>query len=145
SFDLHLVAPQLPDWDTPDGHDEMSWLRELTLARAVRRSAPPDAHRALGAYGPRHAERVRGAYKQLAYELDMIAQLDFPGYFLIVSEIVDFCTESGILCQGRGSAANSAVCYALGIPAVDPVTYGLLFERFLAPDRDGPPDIDLDI
>ena len=86
-----------------------------------------------------------GAYKQLAYELDMIAQLDFPGYFLIVSEIVDFCTESGILCQGRGSAANSAVCYALGITAVDPVTYGLLFERFLAPDRDGPPDIDLDI
>jgi error-prone DNA polymerase len=133
SFDLHLVAPQLPDWDTPDGHDEMSWLRELTLARAVRRYGPPDA------------ERVRGAYKQLAYELDMIAQLDFPGYFLIVSEIVDFCTESGILCQGRGSAANSAVCYALGITAVDPVTYGLLFERFLAPDRDGPPDIDLDI
>ena len=133
SFDLHLVAPQLPDWDTPAGHDEMSWLRELTLARAVRR------------YGPRDAERVPGAYKQLAYELDMIEQLDFPGYFLIVSEIVDFCTESGILCQGRGSAANSAVCYALGITAVDPVTYGLLFERFLAPDRDGPPDIDLDI
>ena len=75
----------------------------------------------------------------------MIEQLDFPGYFLIVSEIVDFCTESGILCQGRGSAANSAVCYALGITAVDPVTYGLLFERFLAPERDGPPDIDLDI
>jgi error-prone DNA polymerase len=133
SFDLHLVAPQLPDWDTPAGHDEMSWLRELTLARAVRRYGPPDA------------ERVPGAYKQLAHELDMIAQLDFPGYFLIVSEIVDFCTESGILCQGRGSAANSAVCYALGITAVDPVTYGLLFERFLAPDRDGPPDIDLDI
>ena len=111
----------------------MSWLRELTLARAVRRYGPPDA------------ERVRGAYKQLAYELDMIAQLDFPGYFLIVNDIVDFCTESGIHCQGRGSAANSAVCYALGITDVDPVTYGLLFERFLAPDRDGPPDIDLDI
>jgi error-prone DNA polymerase len=126
-------VPQLPDWDTPDGYDEMSWLRELTLSRAVRR------------YGTPGAERVPGAYKQLAYELDMIAKLDFPGYFLIVSEIVDFCRESDILCQGRGSAANSAVCYALGITAVDPVTYGLLFERFLAPDRDGPPDIDLDI
>jgi len=73
SFDLHLVAPQLPDWDTPAGHDEMSCLRELTLARAVRR------------YGPPEAELVPGAYKQLAYELDMIAKLDFPGYFLIVS------------------------------------------------------------
>jgi error-prone DNA polymerase len=133
SFDLQLVAPQLPDWDTPAGHDEMSWLRELTLDRARVR------------YGPPEAERVPGAYKQLRHELEMIAQLDFPGYFLIVSEIVDFCLESGILCQGRGSAANSAVCYALGITAVDPVTYGLLFERFLAPDRDGPPDIDLDI
>ncbi|HST64051.1 MAG TPA: error-prone DNA polymerase [Mycobacteriales bacterium] len=133
AFDLQLVAPQLPDWDTPDGYDEMRWLRELTLSRAVQR------------YGTPGAERVPGAYKQLAHELDMIAQLDFPGYFLIVSEIVDFCRESDILCQGRGSAANSAVCYALGITAVDPVAYGLLFERFLAPDRDGPPDIDLDI
>jgi error-prone DNA polymerase len=133
AFDLQLVAPQLPDWDTPDGHGEMSWLRELTLSRAVDR------------YGPPGAERVPGAYVQLKHELDMIEQLDFPGYFLIVSEIVDFCRQSDILCQGRGSAANSAVCYALGITAVDPVTYQLLFERFLAPDRDGPPDIDLDI
>ena len=133
AFDLQLVAPQLPDWDVPDGHGEMSWLRELTLDRARER------------YGPPGAERVPGAYAQLAHELDMIDQLDFPGYFLIVSEIVDFCRESDILCQGRGSAANSAVCYALGITAVDPVRYGLLFERFLAPDRDGPPDIDLDI
>jgi error-prone DNA polymerase len=133
AFDLDLVAPQLPDWDTPDGHSEMSWLRQLTLSRARER------------YGPPEAERVPGAYRQLAHELDMIERLDFPGYFLIVSEIVDFCVQSDILCQGRGSAANSAVCYALGITAVDPVTYNLLFERFLAPDRDGPPDIDLDI
>jgi error-prone DNA polymerase len=133
AFDLQLVAPQLPDWDVPDGHGEMSWLRELTL------------HRAADRYGPPGAERVPGAYRQLEHELALIEQLDFPGYFLIVSEIVDFCRESGILCQGRGSAANSAVCYALGITAVDPVRYGLLFERFLAPDRDGPPDIDLDI
>ena len=127
------MAPQLPDWDVPDGHTEMSWLRELTLARARLR------------YGPPEAERVPGAYRQIEHELALIEQLDFPGYFLIVSEIVDFCVASDILCQGRGSAANSAVCYALGITAVDPVVYKLLFERFLAPERDGPPDIDLDI
>ena len=111
----------------------MTWLRELTLDGAVKR------------YGPPGAELVPGAYKQIEHELDMIDQLDFPGYFLIVWDIVDFCRRSGILCQGRGSAANSAVCYALGITNVDPVRYGLLFERFLAPDRDGPPDIDIDI
>jgi error-prone DNA polymerase len=133
AFALDLVAPQLPDWDVPDGHTEMSWLRELTLQRARRR------------YGPPEAERVGGAYQQLEHELALIEQLDFPGYFLIVSEIVDFCADRDILCQGRGSAANSAVCYALGITAVDPVVYKLLFERFLAPERDGPPDIDLDI
>ena len=75
----------------------------------------------------------------------MIEQLGFPGYFLIVHEIVEFCEHAGILCQGRGSAANSAVCYALGITSVDPVRHGLLFERFLSAGRDGPPDIDLDI
>ncbi len=75
----------------------------------------------------------------------MIEQLGYPGYFLIVREITQFCEEEDILCQGRGSAANSAVCYALGITNVDAVHYGLLFERFLAPERDGPPDIDLDI
>jgi error-prone DNA polymerase len=133
SFALDLVAPQLPDWDVPEGHTEMSWLRELTMQRARRR------------YGPPEAERVPGAYRQLEHELALIEQLDFPGYFLIVSEIVDFCADRDILCQGRGSAANSAVCYALGITAVDPVVYKLLFERFLAPERDGPPDIDLDI
>ncbi|HZB48900.1 MAG TPA: error-prone DNA polymerase [Mycobacteriales bacterium] len=133
AFTLDLVAPQLPDWDVPDGHTEMSWLRQLTMDRARVRYGPPDA------------ERVPGAYRQLEHELALIEQLDFPGYFLIVSEIVDFCVESNILCQGRGSAANSAVCYALGITAVDPVVYKLLFERFLAPERDGPPDIDLDI
>src|SRR5699024_7636812 len=70
---------------------------------------------------------------------------DFPGYFLIVHDIVEFCRQTGILCQGRGSAANSAVCFALGITSVDAVAAGLLFERFLSPERDGPPDIDIDI
>jgi error-prone DNA polymerase len=133
AFDLKLVAPELPDWGVPDGHTEMSWLRTLTLDGARDR------------YGPPEAERVPGAYDQLAHELDMIERLGFPGYFLIVYEIVRFCRRKGILCQGRGSAANSAVCYALGITNVDAVQFKLLFERFLAPERDGPPDIDIDI
>ena len=75
----------------------------------------------------------------------MIGELGFPGYFLLVHDIVRFCENQHILCQGRGSAANSAVCYALGITSVDAVRHGLLFERFLSAGRDGPPDIDLDI
>ena len=86
-----------------------------------------------------------GAWAQLDRELDVIEQLGFPGYFLVVWDIVRHCRRSGILCQGRGSAANSAVCYALGITNADAVRLGLLFERFLSPARDGPPDIDVDI
>ncbi|EUA52820.1 bacterial DNA polymerase III alpha subunit [Mycobacterium xenopi 3993] len=85
------------------------------------------------------------AYAQIEHELNVIAQLKFPGYFLVVYDITRFCRENNILCQGRGSAANSAVCYALGVTAVDPVANELLFERFLSPARDGPPDIDIDI
>ncbi|EYR64386.1 DNA polymerase III subunit alpha, partial [Actinotalea ferrariae CF5-4] len=132
-FDLALVAPSLPPYPVPAGHDEASWLREL-----VRRGA-------LDRYGPPGAERVTGAWAQVEHELDVIETLGFPGYFLIVHDLVDFCRRRGILCQGRGSAANSAVCYALGVTAVDAVRHGLLFERFLAPERDGPPDIDVDI
>ena len=133
AFDLQLVAPNLPPYPCPDGHDEMSWLRELTRQGAVRR------------YGPESGERVPGAYAQILRELDLIESLNFPGYFLIVADIVDFCRRSDIYCQGRGSAANSAVCYALGITNADAVALGLLFERFLSPERDGPPDIDIDI
>ncbi|MDH4171512.1 MAG: error-prone DNA polymerase [Acidimicrobiia bacterium] len=133
AFDLRLVAPDLPPYPCPAGHDEMSWLRQLVEQGATER------------YGPRHAQRVPGAYHQLDHELDLIAQLGFPGYFLIVWDIVDFCRRSDIFCQGRGSAANSAVCYALGITNADAVSLGLLFERFLSPERDGPPDIDIDI
>src|SRR5262249_21839992 len=85
------------------------------------------------------------AYPQLRHELDVIEQQGFPGYFLIVWSIVQFCRREGILCQGRGSAANSAVCYALGITCVDAVQHRLLFERFLSDARTEPPDIDLDI
>ncbi|MDP9208429.1 MAG: error-prone DNA polymerase, partial [Actinomycetota bacterium] len=84
-------------------------------------------------------------WRQIDHELAMIEQLGFPGYFLIVWDIVEFCRRADIYCQGRGSAANSAVCYAIGITKADAVSLGLLFERFLSPERDGPPDIDLDI
>ncbi|HET9519069.1 MAG TPA: error-prone DNA polymerase, partial [Actinoplanes sp.] len=131
AFDLQLVAPKLPDYPVPAGHSEMTWLRELTRRGALERYGPPSAHPA--------------AYAQLDRELDMIAELNFPGYFLVVYDIVRFCREQDIYCQGRGSAANSAVCYALRITNVDAVAHGLLFERFLAPERDGPPDIDVDI
>ncbi|NNE75142.1 MAG: error-prone DNA polymerase [Acidimicrobiales bacterium] len=133
AFDLTLVAPDLPPYPCPSGHDEMSWLRELVHRGAAER------------YGPRGAERVPGAYAQLDHELDLVESLHFPGYFLVVHDIVDFCRRVDIYCQGRGSAANSAVCYALGITNADAVSLGLLFERFLSTERDGPPDIDIDI
>ena len=131
AFELALIAPQLPPFDVPDGHTESSWLRELTMAGAAWR------------YGPR-AGAAR-AYTQIEHELAIIDLLNFPGYFLVVHDITQFCRNNNILCQGRGSAANSAVCYALGVTAVDPVANELLFERFLSPARDGPPDIDIDI
>ncbi len=133
AFDLKLVAPQLPPYPCPDGHSEMSWLRELTERGAEHR------------YGRRGSERVRGAFKQIDHELDLIERLGFAGYFLIVWDLVEFCRRSNIFAQGRGSAANSAACYALGITNADAVSLGLLFERFLSPERDGPPDIDIDI
>ncbi len=131
AFGLALIAPQLPPFDVPDGHTEDSWLRQLVMAGARDR------------YGP--AESAPRAYSQIEHELKVIAQLKFPGYFLVVHDIARFCRNNNILCQGRGSAANSAVCYALGVTAVDPVANELLFERFLSPARDGPPDIDMDI
>ena len=132
AFDLALVAPRLPPFPVPEGfRDEAAFLRHLTYEGAARR------------YGP--AAGAPKAYAQLEHELAVIEQLGFPGYFLVVWDIVRFCHERGILAQGRGSAANSAVCYALSICNADPVKWGLLFERFLAPEREGPPDIDVDI
>jgi error-prone DNA polymerase len=96
-------------------------------------------------YGPVGSPRHRRAWTQLAKELDVIEQLGFPGYFLIIRDIIEFCRAQNIYFQGRGSAANSAVCYALRITNVDAVELGLLFERFLSPAREGPPDIDVDI
>ena len=133
AFGFEVIAPRLPDWPVPDGYTEASWLRKLVADKATDR------------YGFPGAELVPGAYRQIARELDVIENLGFPGYFLIINDIVEFCGRENILCQGRGSAANSAVCYALGITSVDAAAHGLLFERFLSEGRDGPPDIDLDI
>ncbi len=132
AFDLRHAAPNLPDHVVPDGHDEMSWLRELTYRGAALRY--PSTH-----------EQHDDAMRQIEHELAVIEELGFPGYFLLVHDIVEFCRVNDIYCQGRGSAANSAVCYAIGITKADAVGLGLLFERFLSPERDGPPDIDLDI
>src|SRR5580692_3824038 len=133
AFDLRLVAPRLPDFPTPDGLDEQGYLRQLVTEGAIRR------------YGPPGAERVPGAWAQIEHELEVIGGLGFAGYFLVVWDIAQVCRRLDIYCQGRGSAANSAVCYALGVTNVDAVDLGLLFERFLSPARDGPPDIDIDI
>jgi error-prone DNA polymerase len=131
AFGIELVAPDLPPFDVPPGHSELSWLRQLTYRGLARR------------YGSYAEDPV--AHEVVERELAIIEQRNFPGYFLIVHDIVEFCRRAGILCQGRGSAANSAVCYALGITNVDAVRMGLLFERFLSPVREGYPDIDLDI
>ena len=131
SFSLQLIAPDLPPFPCPDGLDEMGYLRRLT----------DEGFRTWFAGTP-HADEARD---MIEHELEIIEELHFPGYFLVVWDIARFCRAQGILCQGRGSAANSAVCFALGITAVDPVYYGLMFERFLAPERGEPPDIDLDI
>ncbi|MGZ4711720.1 MAG: error-prone DNA polymerase [Acidimicrobiia bacterium] len=132
AFDLKIAVPDLPDYPVPEGHTDMSWLRELT-----RRGA--------AVYYPRTHPQYVQAMRQIDHELGVIEQLGFPGYFLLLHDIVEFCRNHDIYCQGRGSAANSAVCYALGVTKADAVALGLLFERFLSTERDGPPDIDLDI
>ena len=130
---LHYTMADLgyrfPDYPVPPGETHISFLRKLTDLGARER------------YRPYH-ERARA---QVGRELDLIARLDLAGYFLIVWDIVNYCRHNDILVQGRGSAANSAVCYSLGITAVDPVGMDLLFERFLSEERGEWPDIDLDL
>lgn len=127
------IRPRPPRFTAPDGHDENTYLRELTYEGIARR------------YGTR-ASRP-DAYAQAEHELQVIKALGFSGWFLISWDVVRFARaqDPPILVQGRGSAANSIVVHALGISAVDPIKYNLLFSRFLHPERDGPPDIDLDI
>ncbi len=138
AFDLALVAPALPPYPCPDGRSEIEYLRYLVEIGGERRYGARPLH------GDELSLRAR-AWQTIDHELDLIEQLGFAGYFLVVFDIVEFCRRADIYCQGRGSAANSAVCYALGITAADAVSLGLLFERFLSPERDGPPDIDVDI
>lgn len=128
AFPLRRARPALPQQEVPDGHTPMSWLRSLVW------EAVPTKYPRLDDDGRRRIGR----------ELDVIEEKDFPGYFLIVHDIVAEARRRGILCQGRGSAAASAVCYLLGITAVDPILYKLPFERFLATTRQEEPDIDVD-
>ncbi|RMH39606.1 MAG: DNA polymerase III subunit alpha [Deltaproteobacteria bacterium] len=129
-FSLDEIRYRYPSERLPSGLTSAQWLRELTLRGARDR------------YRGEVPAEVRA---QLDRELALVDELDYCGYFLTMYEIVQFCRANGILCQGRGSAANSAVCYCLGITAIDPVRMGLLFERFLSRERAEPPDIDLDI
>ena len=128
-FTLVDLGYEFPRYPVPPGDTESSYLRQLTDAGARRRYQP-------------YYER---AQKQVERELALIEKLNLAGYFLIVWDIVDFCRRQKILVQGRGSAANSAVCYSFGITAVDPVGMDLLFERFLSEERGEMPDIDLDL
>jgi error-prone DNA polymerase len=130
-FTLKNLGYRFPDFPLPPDTTALEHLRELARSGARRRYGD----------GPL-AARARG---QIAHELELIGRLDLAGYFLIVWDIVEFCRANDILVQGRGSAANSAVCYALGITAVDPVGMDLLFERFLSEARGEWPDIDLDL
>ena len=128
-FDLGQLEYHYPRELVPAGHDATSWLRHLVEHGARWR-------------WPEHIpERARA---QLEHELSLIADLQYESYFLTVHDIVQFAREQGILCQGRGSAANSAVCFVLGITELDPTCNRLLFERFLSRERSEPPDIDVD-
>jgi len=128
-FDLGQLTYEYPDEPVPPGWTPQDWLEELTRRRADRR------------YPGGVPAKVE---EQLKIELALIAKLDYARYFLTIFDIVQFAEGKGILCQGRGSAANSAVCYALGITAVDPAEHQLLFARFISEKRGEPPDIDVD-
>ncbi len=130
TFSLDELVYRYPSELLPKGYTTAVWLKELTYSGARKR------------YGGVVPGKVR---VQVERELALIEELDYCGYFLTMWDIVGFCREQEILCQGRGSAANSAVCYCLGITAVDPVQMDLLFERFISRERAEPPDIDLDI
>jgi error-prone DNA polymerase len=134
AFDLSLVAPRLPDFAMPGGfRSEMEYLRHIVMEGA-RRAYPGDGP---GAVDPVAMERIE-------HELGVIEALGFPGYFLVVWDIVRFAESRDIMCQIRGSGADSAVCRCLEITRVDPIRLGLPFERFLSTERGRPPDIDVD-
>jgi len=129
TFSLENIGYEFPSFPVPDGHSMDSFLRTIVWFGAQQRYAAISA----------------AVKRQLEEELALIQKLGFPGYFLIVWDIINFCREHNVMVQGRGSAANSAVCYCLGITPVDPVSNHLVFERFLSEGRKGWPDIDLDL
>src|ERR1019366_5296817 len=132
-FTLNDLGYQFPRYPVPEGETMNSFLRDRTAEGFRQR------------YGRAAADIQTRARRQIERELALIEKLKLEGYFLIVWDLVRFCHEQNILLQGRGSAANSAVCYSLGITAVDPVSMELLFERFLSEERGEWPDIDLDL
>jgi error-prone DNA polymerase len=132
-FTLNDLGYEFPRYPVPEGETMMSFLRERTGEGMQNR------------YGRADAELKKRARRQIERELNLIEHLKLAGYFLIVWDLVRYCREQNILVQGRGSAANSAVCYSLGITAVDPIGMELLFERFLSEERGEWPDIDLDL
>ncbi len=129
SFSLEELRYEYPREIVPEGHTPGGWLRTLA-AQGARRRWPRGAPAAVSA--------------QIEHELQLIEDLGYEAYFLTVHDIVEFARSRGILCQGRGSAANSAVCFCLGITEVDPARMSLLFERFISKERNEPPDIDVD-
>src|SRR6266567_4143033 len=129
TFSLENLGYEFPEYPVPAGHSMDSFLRTIVWFGAQQR----------------YAAISRKVKRQIEEELALISKLGFPGYFLIVWDIINFCREHNIMVQGRGSAANSAVCYCLGITPVDPVENHLVFERFLNESRKGWPDIDLDL
>ena len=133
NFTLEDLGYEFPKYPVPEGECMMSFLRERTREGFQQR------------YGRASHDLKTRAQRQVERELNLIEKLELAGYFLIVWDLVRFCREQKILVQGRGSAANSAVCYSLGITAVDPVGMDLLFERFLSEERGEWPDIDLDL
>ena len=132
-FTLNDLGYEFPRYPVPEGETMMSFLRERTREGMQSR------------YGRANAELKKRARRQIDRELNLIEHLKLAGYFLIVWDLVRYCREQNILVQGRGSAANSAVCYSLGITAIDPIGMELLFERFLSEERGEWPDIDLDL
>ncbi len=132
-FTLEALGYEFPKYPVPEGESMMSFLRERAREGFHSR------------YGRASSDLKDRARRQIERELTLIDKLKLPGYFLIVWDLIRFCREQNILVQGRGSAANSAVCYSLGITAVDPVGMELLFERFLSEERGEWPDIDLDL
>ena len=142
AFSLAELRYEYPREIVPDGHTPTSWLRRLVDEGVVRRYGPPSSDKAGTSGTPDSAPpSVRAA---LEHELALIAELRYEPYFLTVADLVQWARAHGILCQGRGSAANSAVCYCLGVTEVDPARMSLLFERFISRERNEPPDIDID-